>query len=266
MNRMPSRRRPLPLRPRKTPMDTYTPDRHEEDWNADDESETGAPPPRRIRRQFFNRRTAALGALVTCAIGFYAGIRVEKGQLSSSSSSLTLGSGTGGRGGTRAAGFAALSGRGGASGASGASGALGATGAAGAAGAAGGGGFGGGAAGAGGADASFGTVASINGKTIDVTDSSGNTVKIKVTSSTKITKNRSVSRHAIRPGDTIVVTGVSGSGGTTSAATISDSGNRSGGSGSGGSGSGSGSGGSGSGGGGSGGANSAVGSLFSSGG
>jgi hypothetical protein len=250
MSRMPSRRRPLPIRPRKTPMDTYTPDRHEEDWNAYDESETEAPPPRRTRRQFFNRRTAALGALVTCAIGFYAGIRVEKGQLSSSSSALRLGSGTGGRGGTRAAGFAALLGRGGASGGSGA------TGAAGAAGAAGGRGFGGGAAGAGGANASFGTVASINGKTIDVTDSSGNTVKIKITSSTKITKNQSASRHAIRPGDTIVVTGVSGSGGTTSAATISDSGNRSGGSGSG----------SGSGSGGGGGGNSAVGSLFSSGG
>jgi hypothetical protein len=225
-------------------MDTYTPDRHEEDWNAYDESETEAPPPRRTRRQFFNRRTAALGALVTCAIGFYAGIRVEKGQLSSSSSALRLGSGTGGRGGTRAAGFAALLGRGGASGGSGATGA------------AGGRGFGGGAAGAGGANASFGTVASINGKTIDVTDSSGNTVKIKITSSTKITKNQSASRHAIRPGDTIVVTGVSGSGGTTSAATISDSGNRSGGSGSG----------SGSGSGGGGGGNSAVGSLFSSGG
>jgi hypothetical protein len=244
MSRMPSRRRPLPIRPRKTPMDTYTPDRHEEDWNAYDESETEAPPPRRTRRQFFNRRTAALGALVTCAIGFYAGIRVEKGQLSSSSSALRLGSGTGGRGGTRAAGFAALLGRGGASGGSGATGA------------AGGRGFGGGAAGAGGANASFGTVASINGKTIDVTDSSGNTVKIKITSSTKITKNQSASRHAIRPGDTIVVTGVSGSGGTTSAATISDSGNRSGGSGSG----------SGSGSGGGGGGNSAVGSLFSSGG
>jgi hypothetical protein len=213
-------------------MDTYTPDQREEDWNAhQDEGETEAPPPRRTRRQFFNRRTAALGALVTCAIGFYAGIRVEKGQVSNSSAALASGSGTGGRGGARAAGFAALLGRGGATGATGA----------------------GGAAGAGGANASFGTVASVNGKTIYVTDASGNTVKVKVTSSTKITKNQSVSRHAIRPGDTIIVTGVSGSGSTTSAAAITDSGNRSGGSASGGSGSG-------------GGANSAVGSLFSSGG
>ena len=242
-------------------MDTYTPDRREEDWDAyQDEpaTETESPLPRRTRRQFFNRRTAALGALVTCAIGFYAGIRVEKNQLSNSSAAL--GSTASGRTGARAAAFAALAGRSGATG----SGAAG-SGASGASGAPGGGGFAGGfggAGGAGGANASFGTVASVNGKTILVTDTSGNTVKVKVASSTKITKNQSVSRHAIRPGDTIIVTGVSGSGGTTTAATITDSGNRSGGSGSG---SGS-SGGSGSGSGSSGGGNSAVGSLFSSGG
>jgi len=209
-------------------MDTYTPDRREEDWDGypaerdtETQTQTEAPLPRRARRQFFNRRTAALGALVTCAIGFYAGIRVEKTQLSSSGSGL--GSAAGGRGSARAAAFAALAGRGG-------------------------------------AGASFGRVAGVKGQTILVTDTSGNTVKVKVSSSTKITKNQSVSRHAIRPGDTVIVTGAAGSGGTTNAATITDSGNRGGGSGSGGvSGS---SGGSGSGGGG----NSAVGSLFSSGG
>ncbi len=81
-------------------MDTITPDRSEEDWDAyQDAPEAEAPVPRRARRQFFNRRTAALGALITCAIGFYAGIRVEKGQLSSSSSTL----GAAGGGGARAA-------------------------------------------------------------------------------------------------------------------------------------------------------------------
>ena len=124
--------------------------------------------------------------------------------------------------------------------------------------------FGGGAGG--GAGASFGTVASVKGETIYVTDTSGNTVKVKVTPSTKITKNQTVSRHAIRPGDTIIVTGGSGSGPSTTAATITDSGNRAGATG-GGSGAGSGSSGSsGSGGGTGGGGNSAVGSLFSSGG
>jgi hypothetical protein len=234
-------------------MDTYTEDRREEDWDARPaepatETQAEAPLPRRTRRQFFNRRSAALGALVTCAIGFYAGIRVEKSQLSSSSSTFAAGSGSGSG---RAAALAARFGGGAGSGSSASSTGAGA-------GAPGPGAFAGGGAGA--ANASFGTVAGVKGKTILLTDASGNTVKVKVTASTKITKNQSVSRHAIRPGDTIIVTGGSGSGATTTAATITDSGNRGGGSSSG-SGSG-GSSGSGSGGGG----NSAVGSLFSSGG
>jgi hypothetical protein len=237
-------------------MDTYTPDQREEDWDAyQDEPGTESPLPRRTRRQFFNRRTAALGALITCAIGFYAGIRVEKSQLSSSST--TLGSGARGAG---RAGFAALLGRGGSgAGSSGATGSGSGAAGSGSAASGGGGGFpgGGGFGGAGGANASFGTVSSVKGKTIYVTDTSGNTIKVKLSSATKISKTESVSRHAIRPGDTVIVSGVSGSGGTTNAATITDSGNRSSGS------SGSGSSGSSSGGSGSG---SAVGSLFSSGG
>ena len=230
-------------------MDTYTPDQREEDWDAyPDGPETEPSLPRRTRRQFLNRRTAALAALVTCAIGFYAGIRVEKSQIASSSSALTAGSGAGARAAARAGGFAALfGGRGGASGATGGA----PSGAGGPAGSSAGG------AGGGGVNASFGTVASVKGKTIYVTDTSGNTVKVKVSSATKISKTESASRHAIRPGDTVIVSGVPGSGGATNAATITDSGNRSSGSTSSGS-SGSGSGGSGSG--------SAVGSLFSSGG
>jgi hypothetical protein len=232
-------------------MDTYTPDQREEDWGDAyrDGPETEPSLPRRTRRQFFNRRTAALAALVICAIGFYAGIRVEKSQMASSSSGLTAGSGAGARAAARAGGFAALfGGRGAASGAGG--------GAASGAGAPAGSGAGG-AGGAGGANASFGTVTSVKANTIYVTDTSGNTVKVKVSSATKISKAESVSRHAIRPGDTVIVSGVPASGGATNAATITDSGNRSSGSTSSGS-SGSGSGGSGSG--------SAVGSLFSSGG
>jgi hypothetical protein len=237
-------------------MDTYTPDQHEEAWDTH-QGEPESPLPRRARRQFFNRRTAALGAVVTCAIGFYAGIRVEKSQLSSSSSAGSLGSGaaSGARAAARAGGFAGLTGRG----AAGSGGAARAGGSPGSGGAGAAGGFGG--AGGGAAGTSFGTVSSLNGKTLDVTDASGNTVKVKLTSSTKITKNQSVGRKAIRPGDTIIVTGGQGSGGSTTAASVTDSGNRSSGSG----GSGSGSGGSGSGGSGSS-SGSAVGSLFSSGG
>src|ERR1044071_4808226 len=71
-------------------------DDREEQWDDTDE-ETPALPGR-PRRQLFNRWTAALLALITCAIGFYVGIRVEKGQVSSSS--------TTGRGFALPAGFA----------------------------------------------------------------------------------------------------------------------------------------------------------------
>ena len=37
--------------------------------------------PRRPRRQLFNKRSAALVAVIACAAGFYAGVRVEKGQV-----------------------------------------------------------------------------------------------------------------------------------------------------------------------------------------
>jgi Domain of unknown function (DUF5666) len=230
-------------------MDTLTPDR-QEDWHAyDDQNEQDERLPRRSRRQFFNRRVAALLALLTGAIGFYAGVRVEKGQLSSAGTGLTrpLGAVTGGA----ATGGAAGRAGGGAGGSAGGRGA-------------GFGAFAGGAGGPGGANASFGTVASVNGKTIYLTEASGNTVKVKLSSATKISKTQSASRKAIRPGDTIVVSGVPGSGGTVSAATVTDSGVRTtggaGASGTSGSGGASGSGSSG------GGSKSAVGSLFSSGG
>jgi hypothetical protein len=206
-------------------MSTVSYDAAERDWDPEEPAE---PLPRRPRRQFFNRKSAALVALITCAAGFYAGVRVEKGQVSGSSTALRL---PGATGATR-------------SGASGASRA---------------GGFPGFAGGAGG-NASIGTVASVRGSTIVLTETSGNTVKVRLSRSTKITKNQSVSRHAVRPGDTIIVQGAPNSKGTTVAASVTDSGASSTGSGSssssGGSSSGSSSGGSGGG----------VGSLFSSGG
>ena len=58
-------------------------DDREEQWD-DTDDETPALPGR-PRRQLFNRYTAALLAVITCAIGFYVGIRVEKSQVSSSS-------------------------------------------------------------------------------------------------------------------------------------------------------------------------------------
>lgn len=228
-------------------MNTVTPEQSGADWSAY-QDEPAEPLPHRPRRQFFNRRTAAFGALITCAIGFYAGVRIEKGQLAGSSTTSSAAAGGAARG-LGAAG----AGAGGAFG-SAQSGAGRAGGFAGAAGAA-----GGAAAGGAGGGASFGTVASVSGETIYVTETSGNTVKVRLSSATKVSKTQPVSRSAIRPGDTIIVQGVTGSGGTVSAASVTDSGTRPAGGARLGFGGGGGTGKSG-------GGNSAVGSLFSSGG
>jgi hypothetical protein len=230
-------------------MSTVSYDAAEREW---DPEEPAQPLPRRPRRQFFNRKSAALVALITCAAGFYAGVRVEKGQVNGSSTALRLPGATGAAAGAARTGASRT----------GAAGAAGTT-RSGAAGASRTGGFPGFAGGAGGGfaggSASVGTVASVNGRTIVLTETSGNTVKVQLSPSTKITKNQSVSRHAVRPGDTIIVQGAPNSKGTTVAASVTDSGASSSGSGSsssGGSSSGSSSGTSGGG----------VGSLFSSGG
>ncbi len=223
----------------------YEPDR-EEQW--DDEQDDGFALPTRQRRQFLNRRSAALLALVTCAAGFYAGIRVEKGQLSSSSSTTgaftppALGgsstrsptSTSGSRSGTSGSRSSTPSGIPG--GASGFPGALG------------------------GGNASIGTISSVDRNTIYITDSSGNTVKVTLSSATKITKSLGVGERSLHPGDSVVISGLKKKSGVLAAASISDSGASS-------SGSASSSGGAGSsatGSGAAGGGNSAVNSLFGS--
>jgi len=236
-----------------TEMSALPYESQEEGWDSYREDEE-LQLPGRPRRRFLNPLSAALLALAVGGIGFYVGVRVEKGQLSSSSSGASalagLGaaarSGAAGAGASRAAG--AFAGRSGASG----------TGAAGAdaAGAAGRGAFLSGAFGGG--NSSFGTVSSVDGKTIYVTQAgTGNVVKVTLSSATKITKNVGVGKSAIRPGDTVVVSGVKGSGGNIAATSVSDTGASATGSGSGSGSSSSGSSGS---------ASSAVSSLFGGGG
>jgi hypothetical protein len=156
-------------------------------------------PSGRPRRRFFNRKSVALAAVIACSAAFYAGISVEKGQLPSTSSAAT----------TNATAAAPRSGT-----------------AAGGAGAPGGfaGRFGGGAGGAGGANASLGTISSVSGNTIYLTDPTGNTVKVTLPSSAKLTKSLRVSKSSLHPGDTIVVQGVKNSSGTIVATSVSDSG------------------------------------------
>jgi hypothetical protein len=186
-------------------------DDREEQWD-DTDDETPALPGR-PRRQFFNRYTAALLALITCAIGFLVGIRVEKSQVSSSTGT--------------ARGFslpAALAGSGAGSSARGTSSAAGGARSSGSrAGLAGGtAGFPGGAFG--GANASIGTISSVNGNTIYITDTSGNTVKVTLSPATKISKSLGVSKHSLRPGDSVVIRGLKNSSGKVSATSITDSG------------------------------------------
>ncbi len=187
-------------------------DSPQEDWDRYEEGESDEPLPGRPRRQFFNRRSAALFAVVVGAVCFYAGVRVEKSQLSSSTSTAlpsSTGAGAGARtgaagAGSRAGAAAASAGRGFGGGGGGAAAFAGA-----------GGGAGG--------SASFGTVSGISGDTFFITESSGNTVKVKLSSATKITKSVTVGKSAVRPGDTVVIRGLN-SNGTVSATSISDSG------------------------------------------
>lgn len=81
-------------------------------------------------------------------------------------------------------------------------------------------GFGGG----GFAGATVGQVKLVDGSTIYVTDSSGNTVTVKTTDSSKFTKQTPVGLKDVQPGDAVVIRGAPQSDGSISAATLTDSG------------------------------------------
>jgi len=154
--------------------------------------------PSRRRRRFFNRKTAALSVMVACAAGFLAGIEIEKSQLSGTASAVAAPAGTAASATTGAGARAGF-------------------------------GFGGGGAGGGGGGgASFGTVSSVSGNAIYLTEASGNTVKVTLSSATKITKSQSTSKSSLHPGDAIVVQGATSKSGTLAATSVSDSGARAG--------------------------------------
>jgi len=208
-------------------MSTLTFDRRADPDGIEDDGEGRMP--RRPRRRLLTRWSAVLLAAMTCAIGFYVGVRVERGHIASTPSTVGA-SGASGfaaalsarTGGSAASGSAAGGSAGGGSAAGGsAAGAASSTGGASAAGAS---GFA--ARFGGGGNATFGTVASVDGKTLTLTEASGDTVKVKLTSATKISKTESAKRSQIHPGDTITVSGVTSKQGTVSAATVTDSGAR----------------------------------------
>ena len=149
-----------------------------------------------------------LGVLLL-ACGFIGGVLVEKGQSSSSSSAAGGASGLASR-------FAAL--RGAARTGAGASTGGASTGGA----AAGGGAFGSSAgAGAGFTRPTAGTVAYLAGSTLYVTNSEGNTVKVKTSAGTTVNKTVKSTVKDIHPGETVTVTGATGSNGAVTAESIS---------------------------------------------
>jgi hypothetical protein len=158
-------------------------------------------PPRPRRRVFGtggNPLALVLLGVLLIACGFIGGVLVEKEESSSSASSGSASS--------LASRFAAL--RAGAAGTSGRSGSTG-------------GGSGLAAALGGGARPTAGTVAYLAGSTLYVTNSEGNTIKVDTSAATSVTKAVKASVSAIHPGETVTVTGTSGSSGSLSAESIS---------------------------------------------
>jgi hypothetical protein len=158
--------------------------------------------PRRPRRRLLAPLPVALLLALLTACGFIGGVLVEKGSASS-----TTGAGAGGAGG--AARFAGLRGAGGAGGASAAG-----------AGATTGGGAGAGAGPGGAGGATTGTVAFIQGSTLYVTNAEGNTVKVKTSAASSVSKTVKSSVAAIHPGESVVITGGSSTGGVITAEAI----------------------------------------------
>jgi hypothetical protein len=173
----------------------------EEDW-LDQPEEL----PRRHRRKLLAPIPVALLAVLLLAGGFFAGVKVEKGQSSTSSSGgLPAGlaaprSAAGAGSGTSAS----------ASRSSGAGAAFPATG---------GTGFPGSGGGSGGL--TTGEVSYVSGNTLYVTSSQGDTVKVSAPKGTKVSKTVSTSVHSIHPGDTVIVTGTAGKSGSVTAGSIS---------------------------------------------
>ncbi len=166
-------------------------------------------PRRRLLGASRDPRQLAMPAVLLIAIGFIAGVLVEKGQGSSSSSSVSGGfasrlaslrsaAGGGGSGGSgllaerESGGGSLFAGRG--------SGAL--------------------AGGPGAGGATIGQVAYISGRTLYVSTLEGNTVKVTTSAASTVSKTVSSSVHAIHPGETVVVTGSPGANGSIAAESI----------------------------------------------
>jgi hypothetical protein len=161
--------------------------------------------PVRRRPRYLTPLTALLMALILGGVGFYVGIRVEKSQGSSSGGASAF------------AGFAGATGAGGSTSKTGSTSRTGFPGSGGGASR-----FAGGFGGAGGG--TVGSISSVSADTIYVKETNGNTVKVTLSSATKISKSEPVSKKKLYPGEQVVVSGSSASNGTVHATSVTDSG------------------------------------------
>jgi hypothetical protein len=184
---------PPPVHAGHAPPIAYEPITEEADWPEESEE---LPP--RPRRRISSPLPLTLLAVLLLALGFIGGVLVEKGQASPSTAAT---SGTGAASGLLSRLRALRSG-----------GALAGSGAPsnGAA----------GTAGTGFNAPTQGTVAYLSGDTLYVTNGEGNTIRVTTSAATSVTKTVNTTVRAIHPGETVTVTGASGSHGAIAAESI----------------------------------------------
>jgi hypothetical protein len=138
--------------------------------------------PPRPRRRLVTRWSAATSAVILLALGFIGGVLVQRGRQPASSGGAAVTPQTAGA----APGIGA-------------------------------GRFG---DGAGGAAPVAGKVSSVDGSTLYVTTNEGTTVKVRTNGSAKVTRTAKSRVGAVHPGDSVVITGSTGSNGTVTAAQV----------------------------------------------
>jgi hypothetical protein len=169
----------------------------EEEWLEDEPEEMPARP----RRKLLSPLPVTLLVVLLVACGFFAGVEVEKGQSSAGTSSgfpaglsalrSAAAAGTSKSTSGAPSGFPGAS-SGGAPGTGFSAGGL-----------------------------TTGEVSYVNGSTLYVTNTEGNTVKVKAPIGTTVTKTVSTSMHSVHPGDTVVVRGSQDKNGSVTASSVS---------------------------------------------
>jgi hypothetical protein len=178
---------------------------YDDDWEPEPDEEDALP--KRPRRRLVTPISAALTGALVGALGFIGGVEVQKGQDDGATGSgAQAAAAASGAGGGARGGFAPSGAGGGARGGVAPSGAGGPQGAGGPGGAQ--------------SNATVGSVANKKGGTLYVKDSDGNTIRVKTTSHSKISRTASTTSGAIHPGDTVIVQGSKSSSGTITATQI----------------------------------------------